>query len=182
MVEFNNKQSEFFPCLTGVRQGENLSPFLFSIFLNDIEDFFKDLLRSPLNLIKEKCQSKLHVFIEMFVLLYADDTVIFSETPECMQNALNIFDDYCKNWHLCINVSKTKLVIFRKRKNWSNIEFMLKGVRLEIVDDYSYLGTCFRYNGYFAKAKQHLVDQAQKALFFHIPKKYTTTAYLFIYN
>ena len=164
-VEFNNKQSEFFPCLTGVRQGENLSPFLFSIFLNDIEDFFKVLLGSPLNLIKEKCQSKLHIFIEMFVLLYADDTVIFSETPEGMQNALNIFDDYCKTWHLCINVSKTKVVIFSKRKNKSNIEFMLQGVRLEIVDDYSYLGICFKYNGYFAKAKQHLVDQAQKALF-----------------
>ena len=54
----------------------------------------------------------------MFVLLYADDTVIFSETPEGMQNALNI----------CINVSKTKVVIFSKRKNRSNIEFMLQGV------------------------------------------------------
>ena len=42
---------------------------------------------------------------------------------------------------------------------------MLQGVRLEIVDDYSYLGICFKYNGNFAKAKQHLVDQAQKALF-----------------
>ena len=43
-VEFNKKRSEFFPCLTGVRQGENLSPFLFPIVLNDIDDFFKLLL------------------------------------------------------------------------------------------------------------------------------------------
>ena len=42
---------------------------------------------------------------------------------------------------------------------------MLQGVILEIVDDYSYLGICFKYNGSFAKAKQRLVDQAQKALF-----------------
>ena len=47
---------------------------------------------------------------------------------------------------------------------------MLQGVRLEIVDDYSYLGICFKYNGTFAKVNQHIVDQAQKALFFHIPK------------
>ena len=39
-VEFNNKQSEFFTCVTGVRQGGNVSPFLFSIFSN----FFWDLL------------------------------------------------------------------------------------------------------------------------------------------
>ena len=101
----------------------------------------------------------------MFVLLYADDTAIFSETPEGMQNALNIFDDYCNTWHLCINVSKTKVAIFSKRKTRSNIEFMLQGVRLEIVGDYSYLCICYKYNGNFAKAKQQLVDQAQKAHF-----------------
>ena len=94
----------------------------------------------------------------MFVLLYADDTVIFSETPEGMQNALNMFDDYCNSWHLCINVSKIKFVIFSKRKTRSNIEFILQGVRIEIVFDYSYLGICFKYNGNFAKAKQYLVD------------------------
>ena len=120
-----------------------------------------------MNVIKEKSQSKLHIFIEMFVLLYTDDTGLFSETPEGMQNALNIFDDYCNTWHLCTNVSKPKVVIFSKRKTRSNIEFMLQGVRLEIVDDYSYLGICFKYNGNFAKAKQHLVDEAQKALFLY---------------
>jgi hypothetical protein len=41
-VQYNGIQSELFPCLTGVRQGENLFPFLFSIFLNDLEEsFFK---------------------------------------------------------------------------------------------------------------------------------------------
>lgn len=38
-VEYNGEKSQFFPCLTGVRQDENLSPFLFSIFLNDLENF-----------------------------------------------------------------------------------------------------------------------------------------------
>ena len=86
------------------------------------------------------------------------------EYPSAISTALNIVDDYCNNWHLCIDVSKTKVVIFSKRNTMSNIEFMLQGVRLEIVDDYSYLGICFKYKVIFDKAKQHLVDQAQKAL------------------
>ena len=35
-VKSNGKMSEYFHCNVGVRQGENLSPLLFAIFLNDL--------------------------------------------------------------------------------------------------------------------------------------------------
>ena len=34
----NNESSSFFVTNCGVRQGDNLSPILFSMFLNDLED------------------------------------------------------------------------------------------------------------------------------------------------
>ena len=37
MVKYNNSLSDDFECYLGVRQGECLSPFLFSMSLNDIE-------------------------------------------------------------------------------------------------------------------------------------------------
>ena len=34
-----NSLSECFMCLLGVRQGESLSPFLFGMFINDLETY-----------------------------------------------------------------------------------------------------------------------------------------------
>ena len=90
-VQYNNNQSEFFPCLTGVRQVEKLSPLLFSIYLNDLEKYFIELNGNPLELLSEQSVNELNVFIKLFVILYVDDTVILADTKEGMQNALNIF-------------------------------------------------------------------------------------------
>ena len=102
----------------------------------------------------------------MFVILYADDTVIFSETKEGLQTSLDIFQLYCENWKLKVNVKKTKVMVFSKRKTKQNLKFTLQNDVLEIVDTYSYLGVIFKYNGTFFDTKKKLVDQAQKALFY----------------
>ena len=39
-VKYNNKTGDEFFCRLGVRQGECLSPLLFSLFFNDIEESF----------------------------------------------------------------------------------------------------------------------------------------------
>ena len=39
-IKNNDKFSSFFRCDIGVRQGENFNPFLFAIYLNDLEQFF----------------------------------------------------------------------------------------------------------------------------------------------
>ena len=37
-VSVDGANSAFFLCNTGVRQGDNLSPVLFALFMNDLED------------------------------------------------------------------------------------------------------------------------------------------------
>ena len=38
-VKLSSTVSDFFDCNNGVQQGENFFPFLFSIYLNDLEQF-----------------------------------------------------------------------------------------------------------------------------------------------
>lgn len=103
--------------------------------------------------------------MKTFLLLYADDTLLFSETYEGMQNLLNVFSDYCKLWKLEVNLSKTKTVIFSKRKFRPPLRLKLDGKELEYTDCFSYLGVIFYYNGSFVHTKKKLVEQAQKALY-----------------
>ena len=164
-VQYNGEQSEFFPCLSGVRQGENLSPFLFSIFLNDLESYFSQLDGVPLETIKDKLENELHIFYKIFLILYADDTVILAETSDGLQRRLDIFQSYCNIWKLQINVEKTKVMIFSKRKSRQDLNFTVNGENIEIVDTYSYLGVIFKYNGTFIETRKKLIEQAQKALY-----------------
>jgi hypothetical protein len=60
-------------------QGEFLSPLLYSLYVNDIE----------VELIIQGCQSDELKNLNLFLLMYADDTVIFSENVEDLQNLIN---------------------------------------------------------------------------------------------
>ena len=164
-VKVRNDTSGFFACETGVRQGENLSPFLFSIFLSDLEDYLRDNNVIGLETVSLQCQEQIEKFISLFVLLYADDTIILAESDVELQNALFVFENYCTNWKLSVNVDKTKVIVFSKRKIRRNAKFLLYGSELEIVDSYPYLGLLFNFNGKFTVSKKRLSEQAQKALF-----------------
>ena len=85
------------------------------MFLNDLEEFMISNGATGLNSLSSKFENDLNMYLNLFVLLYADDTVLMSETPEDLQKQLNIFHDYCSYWHLKVNVEKTKVVVFGKR-------------------------------------------------------------------
>ena len=54
--------------------------------------------------------------------------------------------------HLVVNTLKTKIVIFSKGRVQKCPCFMFGGEKIDVVDDYIYLGTTFNFNGNFNKA------------------------------
>ena len=67
-----------FDCTLGVHQGESLSPFLFAMYINDLEDTLHTTGAAGLTIDS----------LKFFLILYADDAVMLSESREDLQRIL----------------------------------------------------------------------------------------------
>ena len=82
-VRGENELTGLFPCSRGVRQGCLLSPLLFALFLNELDNKIK---ASSLGV--RMGNESLHT------LLYADDLVLLAENPKDMQLQLDLLDNF----------------------------------------------------------------------------------------
>ena len=161
-VSVNNQTSNIFTCSTGVRQGENLSPLFFSLYLNDLESYFDTCRLNGVTI--ETNSEELYSFSKIFLLLYADDTIIVSDDQNDFQTCLNSFLDYCDFWMLKVNFNKTKIIIFGAR-NIDKFSFRMGINDIEIIKEYKYLGVVFSSTGSFLNARKHIAEQAKKAMY-----------------
>ena len=116
-IRLNNKYTDWFDTPVGVKQGDTLSPTLFSIFINNL----------AIEVNNKRCGITIDGKI-ISILLYADDIVIIAETDENLQIMLNVVHSWCDKWQLQVNEAKSKIVHFRPKqaklstlnfKNWS---------------------------------------------------------------
>ena len=154
-IKLNQGVTPYFDSHRGVKQGCNLSPSLFNVFVNGICDEVDNFDPADLNGIKFNC------------ILYADDLLLISTSQEGLQKGIDAIEVYCHNWKLQVNIQKSKVIIFNGQgKNLNNkFQFYLNGSQLESVDSFNYLGIVFQCNGKFSAATQRLNNKAQKALF-----------------
>ena len=59
-------------------------------------------------------KNNLDVDEKIVAILYADDTIILTESEEDMQKDLTAAYQYCSNFNIRINCSKTEYMIFSR--------------------------------------------------------------------
>jgi len=154
-VKSLSSYSDYFSYAVGLRQGEVMSPLLFSLFVEDLELFLQNDLQSGLNIDD----------IVLILLLFADDMAIVGKTPDEIQNHLDNLYYYCNLWGLKVNTEKTKITVFRKRGGLlPNEKWTYNGHDIQVVNDFNYLGVVFNYTGSFTLNQEHLTGKALKAM------------------
>jgi hypothetical protein len=93
-VRVSNGITDFITVKVGIKQGDNLSPNLFKLFINDLLDYLNSsqdpvVLNSP----------------AFNCLMYVDDIILLSSSADGLQQKLNILQRYCNDWCLSVNFS-----------------------------------------------------------------------------
>ena len=162
-VKVNGQLTDWFSVTSGVRQGDNLAPTLFAIFVNDIASDINRLNLGVPILNDER----------LSILKYADDIVLLAESAEDLQSMLNALSAWTKKWRLSVNVDKTKVMHCRKQsKTVTNFQFYFDGIEIGITKCYRYLGLDITDTLTFTVCSKNLHDAGSRSLGALIAKHY----------
>jgi len=128
-VRVDGELTEWFSVTVGVRQGCNLSPYLFNLLL---EAMMKEALKNV----------DAGVAISGQVinnLRFADDIDLIAESPQQLQDITNKVHESSKRFGLKINEKKTKTMTIGKTHE--EIRILLDNIQLEQVTNFVYLGS-----------------------------------------
>ena len=119
----------------GVRQGCVLSPDLFNIYSEVI-------MRELLELDGIRVGGK-----NVNNIRYADDTVLLADSPEKLQNLVEVLVSASEQYGLKINTSKTKVMVVSKGNDNVRVNVRVGDENLEQVEKYKYLGSLVTQDG-----------------------------------
>ena len=103
-IKLLNRISDQIDILVGTEQGHPMSPELFKLYILDFSEKMKDI-ENTLSL-PSLNESKLSH------LLWADDLVLLALNKDSLQALLNQIREFCHNWGLVVNMTKTEVMIF----------------------------------------------------------------------
>ena len=124
------------------------SPVLFSLFINELAREIVQRGRHGIQLIPD--------LIQIFILLFADDVILMSDSVCGLQNQL------ANRLGLVVNLDKSNIVVFRNGGHFGWNEKWFYGRSLvSVVNVYKYLGICLSTRLTFSHALKDMAARAK---------------------
>ena len=156
-IKNHDEFSDFFECPIGLKQGCILSPRLFTIFISEVS-----------RVINSKCSSGFQFLANLAIihhLFWADDIILVSDTPQGLQQKLNILEEQSTRLGVKVNLDKTKIIVFRKGGFLAKFEkWFYGGHPVEVVNRYVYLGFEFTTKMSLTSSLSSFIIKAKNAL------------------
>jgi len=103
------------------------------------------------------------VFIKRWLLLFADDLVLTSESEVGLQQQLDALQQFCAECGFTVNVKKTKVMVFNSVDPCQ--KFVFEGDIIEHVQTFNYLGILLETTPNLDRAVEHLTVVSRCSLF-----------------
>ncbi|MEW8545659.1 MAG: reverse transcriptase family protein [Candidatus Thiodiazotropha sp.] len=152
-----NTCTDYFDCNIGTRQGCKLSPILFSLFIDELVETLRREGAVGIQILNDSDS--------LIALLYADDVANLADTVRNLQFQLDILSRFCELSDMKINLSKTKIMVFRNGGYIrENEKWYFQGQKLEVVSVYKYMGLMITPKLIWTTATNGLATQANKSI------------------
>ena len=160
-VKVNNMLYDTILDSCGTNQCGPLSPSMFRFMLGDLKHY----LHSKHGIVIGN-----HVLVH---LLWADDMVLFADSPSGLQEQLDGLFKFCSRFQMIVNELKTKVMIFGNEKD--RLQFNFNNKCLEIVSEYQYLGVIINSvktlrGNLFKEMYTYVSDKAKRSCFSNFNK------------
>ena len=157
-IKLLDKLSEAIDVKTGTEQGHPLSPELFKCYLTDLSSQLDSAFGVTVPILDGK---------RVTHLLWADDLVLTALDKHSLQILINILYDYCIEWGLTVNLSKTAVMVFNKSGKLlkESKTFLFGNINIPTVREYCYLGINFALTGSFRATQEQLKNKGLRAYF-----------------
>ena len=156
-VRTGNTHTDSFSCPRGVKQGEVLSPVLFSLFIEELSKEICAHGKHGIQLMPE--------LVQILILMFADDVTLLSYSVCGLQTQLDILSQASSRLGLTVNLDKSNIVVFRNGGHLAQNEKWTYGREpMEVVNMYKYLGIVLSTRLSFSHSLSDMAIKAKKGV------------------
>ena len=155
VVVMEDGKSHAFKTTQGLKQGDNMSPKLFNLFIMDI-----------LYIFGIQCDPPYLQGAPVYVLMFADDLLLLSLSQTGLQEALDRLHAYCIEWGMEVNIAKTKAMKIRRphvAAENGTPKMQYNGEGVDWVTSFTYLGVEINEDGSFQSKNAPMKRKAAQA-------------------